>query len=131
MLTAIADVLSLTLSGQNELRRQLLHCFHDKTLLLVLDNFDQVLTEAGFLGELLQHGSAITLLVTSRVALHLQEECLYPVAGLVYPATDQAALDWNEIEHFDVVQLFVEQARRVQPGFPPARNRLACCACAS
>jgi predicted ATPase/DNA-binding CsgD family transcriptional regulator len=117
LVTAVADALGIVSSAQANPRTQLFTHLANKQLLLVLDNFEQLLDGAGLLPELLQAAADVQLLVTSRTALHLQEEWLYPLSGLPYPALDQAAPEWREAATFDAVQLFVERVRRVRPGF--------------
>ena len=53
------------------------------------------------------------VLVTSREALNLHEEWLYQVDGLPYPAADRL----EALDTFSAVQLFIQCARRVRPGF--------------
>ena len=85
-----------------------------RRLLLVVDNFEQVLPAAGFLGQLLQAAPGLRLLVTSRAPLRLSPEQEYPVAPLAVPGPIdplEAALE------SPAVRLFVERAGRVRPGF--------------
>src|SRR6185369_952877 len=60
----------------------------------------------------------VTVLVTSREALSLREEWLYPLRGMATPPTVCA----TALENYDAVQLFVYHARRVQPHFDPAND---------
>jgi predicted ATPase/DNA-binding SARP family transcriptional activator len=62
----------------------------DRELLLVLDNFEQVVEAGSFLLELLGKAPRLTLLVTSRRVLHLSDEQVFPVQPL--PAEDAVAL---------------------------------------
>lgn len=125
---AIAQTLGLTFRGQEKQHTALLHALRDKTLLLILDNFEQLLppnsppvgtdqrnSVLDFLAELLRTAPALQVIVTSRMRLQLQGEWLFPVQGL--PAPPQ--LDTSQVEHFDAVQLFLQQARRVWPAFQP------------
>ena len=55
------------------------------------------------------------LLITSRASLRLQEEWLYPLAGMGFAGRD---LDQSDsMHHYDAVELFVERARRADPNF--------------
>jgi predicted ATPase/DNA-binding NarL/FixJ family response regulator len=112
--SAIADGMSFILSGQDDPGYQLARHLRDKELLLVLDNFEQLL-EGGsdLLACLLAEAPGLKLLITSREVLNLLEEWLYPVAGLAYPP--HATLE--NLESYGAVQLFVERARRVRPSF--------------
>jgi predicted ATPase len=122
LMPALADTLDITLSGHDVPQAQLLNFLRDKELLLVLDNFEQLLAGAGLLTDLLQAARAVKFLVTSREVLKLQEEWLYRVEGMPYPV----ALSPNppaiaeappSIETYPAVQLFVERARRVRRDF--------------
>jgi len=62
----------------------------DRELLLVLDNFEQVVDAAPALGGLLAATSALRLLVTSRTPLRVQGEHLFPLPPLA--AADAAGL---------------------------------------
>jgi predicted ATPase/DNA-binding CsgD family transcriptional regulator len=123
LVSALADALSLSLSGRSDPRQELLDGLQPKTALLVLDNFEQLREESGLLSEILAHAPGVSVLVTSQTALQLQEEWLYPLSGLPYPQGEQADLPWNEIENFDAVKLLVERVRRVRPGFSPPAER--------
>jgi len=70
------------------------------SLLLVLDNVEQIRTAGPTLVELLRRVPRLTLLVTSRVVLRVSGERVYPVA----PLADDAA-----------VRLFLERAREAEP----------------
>ncbi|MBI1882430.1 MAG: hypothetical protein HYR94_30010 [Chloroflexi bacterium] len=74
-------------AGQEEPQTQLINHLQDKQILLVLDNFEQLLAEQGetLLGDILRATLGVKFLVTSREVLNLQEEWLYPIQGLSYP----------------------------------------------
>lgn len=114
---AIADALNFALSGQAQPRLQLLDYLSDKDMLLVLDNFEQLLPEGGaeFLLDILKAAPAVRLLVTSREVLNLREEQLYPVQGMPFPSSAYR----GDIEAYSAVVLFVERAWRVRPDFSP------------
>ena len=63
----------------------------------------------------------ITVLVTSRERLNLQEEWLFPLAGLALPPA--APEETTQPETTEAVQLFVQVAQRVQPAFDPQHSR--------
>jgi len=111
--STIADALSLSFAGPDEPQRQVLNYLREKEVLLVLDNFEHLLSEAMFVREMLRHAPDVRLLVTSREALNLREEWLYPVSGLAYPDDD----DEENLADYGAVQLFLERARRVRPDF--------------
>lgn len=97
--------------GSADPERALLEALRHQELLLLLDNFEQLLPETTILSRILQQAPEVTLLVTSRERLGLQEEWLLPVDGLAPPQDDAAG------EQSDSMQLFLQCARRVRPGF--------------
>ena len=74
LVPAIAQAVGLTFYGEGELHQQLLDYLHEKTLLLLLDNFEHLLDGAALISTLLAYAPGITVFVTSRAALSLQEE---------------------------------------------------------
>ncbi len=88
----------------------------DDTLLLVLDNFEQVLPAAPQVSGLLQETPALTVLVTSREPLQLRWEHELPIQPLAVPSRE-ANVDLDELAGVDSVALFVERAQAVQPTF--------------
>jgi len=90
--------------------RQLCAHLHDRQLLLLIDNFEQVLSEAALLSHLLQAAPRLKIIVTSREVLRLEEEWVYPVEGMEVPMPG----DERPFSSFGAVQLFMERAQRVR-----------------
>ena len=118
--SAIASGIGFAFYGPNDPKNQLLNYLANKHMLLVLDNIEHLLVEGSNQGvitdliiEILQQAPQIKLLITSREALNLGEEWIYEVKGLDYP--EVKAMD--KADKFSSVALFVQQARRVRPGF--------------
>jgi predicted ATPase/transcriptional regulator with XRE-family HTH domain len=113
---AIAQVLGLQQVADVPLIDALVAYLRPRHLLLVLDNVEQLLSATSLLAMLLAAAARLHLLVTSREALHLPGEHVYPLASLPVPdltsAASPAALADNP-----AVALFCERARAVQPGF--------------
>jgi predicted ATPase/DNA-binding CsgD family transcriptional regulator len=119
IVAAVADALGLALPGADDPEMQLLHYLRDRTALLVLDNFEHLLEGAEFLSNLLQRAPGVKLLVTSRASLNLQEEWIYPVAGLPFPRCDSAPEgDHANPAEFDAVRLFASCVERIRLDFP-------------
>src|SRR5437667_4697778 len=88
----------------------------DKHLLLLLDNFEQVLEAAPALVELLLACPSIKIMVTSRAVLHVEGEYEFSVPPLSLP--DPLHLPaYEELLHYAAVALFVERAQMVKPQF--------------
>jgi predicted ATPase/class 3 adenylate cyclase len=116
VLPAIAQVLGVTDAAGTSLPVALAAYLRPRQLLLVLDNFEQVLAAALPVYDLLREAPQLTVLVTSRTVLRVAGEREYVVASLPVPAVDLddavAALAQNAS-----VQLFVERAQAQAAGF--------------
>lgn len=112
--SAIADVLQVHLTQSEEPMTQLLAYLQEKELLLVMDNFEHILDGAGLVSRILEIAWNVKFLVTSRVALNLSDEWLYPLYGLSYPLPSDVE---KVISSYSAVKLFTERARRVNRGF--------------
>jgi predicted ATPase/class 3 adenylate cyclase len=88
-----------------------------QTMLVVFDNFEQVTAAALAVAELLRECPGLKVLVTSREALNIRGERVYPVRPLALPGTDVDRLLVAELAESEAVQLFVERARAVRPDF--------------
>ncbi len=88
----------------------------DQSLLLILDNFEQVVAARKSLVELLTACPMLKIVVTSRNMLHVQAEHIFEVPPLALP--DMAHL--SDVETLSLcasIELFVQRARAVLPGF--------------
>jgi non-specific serine/threonine protein kinase len=116
VLSTIARTLGVHETGGLPPGRGLQRALRERTLLLVLDNFEHVLPAAGDLAVLLEGCSRIKLLVTSREPLRLRWEREVPVAPLGLPEPDQSH-DPVLAARAGAVALFVERARDREPHF--------------
>src|SRR5947209_3579811 len=85
-------------------------------LLLVLDNLEHLLAAADIVSQLLVTCPQLTILVTSRVTLHLAAEHQYPVPPLPAPIPGHLP-DLESLSRYDAIQLFVQRAEAVKAGF--------------
>jgi predicted ATPase/DNA-binding SARP family transcriptional activator len=93
----------------------LLEYLEDRTVLLVLDNVEQLLPDVGLVAELLEAAPRLLVLATSRAPLRLAAEHEYPVPPLeVAPA---ARSSFEQLAANDAVRLFASRARAVDPAF--------------
>jgi predicted ATPase/class 3 adenylate cyclase len=88
----------------------------DRELLLVLDNFEQVLAAAPTLAGLLLSAPGLRLLVTSRTPLRLRGERAYRVPQLDVPDLRRPAVA-AEVAEYESVRLFVERAQAAAVDF--------------
>jgi predicted ATPase/class 3 adenylate cyclase len=116
VLGAIAQVLGIQDAGDRPLADTVDDWLRDRNLLLVLDNFEHVLTASALVARLLASAGRLHVLATSREVLHLAGEREYPVDPLEVP--DPAAeVRTERLLEIDAVLLFVERARAVRPEF--------------
>src|SRR5215217_3305011 len=119
-LELVASTIGLALgvkeSAEQSLVESLKNYLRDKRLLLVLDNFEQVLEGAPLVGELLGACPKLKFLATSRIPLRLYGEQEYPVPPLSLP--DPKVIPLLEVlTQYEAVKLFVERARAVKADF--------------
>jgi predicted ATPase/DNA-binding SARP family transcriptional activator/DNA-binding CsgD family transcriptional regulator len=103
--------------------QQLLDYFRAKRMLVILDNFEQLLDASQFVGELLAAAPGLRLLITSRVALNRDDEWFHPVGGLSFPAADDDVSGVAQLARYDAVRLFEQHARRARSDFSLSRAR--------
>ena len=114
--TAVADAVGVDLLPGTSVAHTLRERFGSSAVLLVLDNFEQVMAAAPFLTDLLAAVPTLRVLVTSQSPLRISVEREYHLPPLELPA----AIDDPDVEiaaASPAVELFVECARAVRPGF--------------
>jgi non-specific serine/threonine protein kinase len=114
VLPEIAQSLGLVASSGRSPRAGLEKYLGDRDVLLVLDNFEQVVSAASELAELLAHCPRLTLLVTSRETLRIEGEHDYPVHPLSLP---KGSATIEELRTAEATQLFVLRARAANAEF--------------
>ena len=87
-----------------------------KRLMLVLDNFEQVVTAAPLVADLLAACPELKVLISSRAALRVRAEHEFAVGPLAVPAP---ALPFaaDAVQAYAAVDLFVQRARAIRPDF--------------
>lgn len=115
--SAVAQVLGVPVSGSRTPLEGVVEHLHDKTILLVLDNFEQLLPAgAPAATQLLQSGPGVKLMVSSRSVLHVYGEQEYGVEPLGVPA-QKTHLGLDALRQYEAVKLFIERAVAVKPDF--------------
>ena len=116
VIATITRTLGIKEVGERPLLDLLKSYLQDKHLLLLPDNFEQVLPAAPQLSNLLAACPHVKVLVTSRAVLHVHGEHEYPVPPLALP--DLSHLPESEtISQYASVALFLERARAARPNF--------------
>jgi predicted ATPase len=113
---AVTAALGIRPEGTRPVLDLLIDRLQGQRLLVVLDNVEQLVAAASDLGALLAACPALTVLVTSRIALRLRGEHEVPLAPLPTPRGGPWA-DAEEIERSAAVRLLVARARQVRPDF--------------
>ena len=123
VIQSIADALSIRLDGGGQPLRQLMRTLAKQRLLLVLDNFEQLMDTVPLLVELLSTAPAVTCLISSRHPLQVQAERQLLLDGLAYPAQSDLAPSHQItpalIEQYSAVAFFLERAQHIAPNFTP------------
>src|SRR5687767_8801154 len=115
-LPAVAETLGVRETGEQPLDETLKDYLSERRMLLVLDNFEQVLGAAPAVTELLAVAPGLKVLATSRTSLRLYGEHVYPVPPLSLPDLKlQPPLE--RLTQYEAVGLFVERARALKPDF--------------
>lgn len=92
---------------------QLIEYLRDRRLLLALDNFEQLISGADLLAEILAASPGVKMLVTSRERLRLAAEWVFEVGGMSFPPNGGL----ESLETYSAVQLFIQNARRARASF--------------
>jgi predicted ATPase/class 3 adenylate cyclase len=111
---AIAQSLTLTETPGRSIVDSLKDYLTNKLLLLILDNFEQVISSSSLVAELLMVCKELKIIVTSRERLHIGGEHEYPVLPLDMPnPTQMPSLD--SLSQYSAVELFLQRAKAVKP----------------
>jgi len=116
VVATITRTLGVKETGERSLFDLLITYLQDKHLLLLLDNFEQVLAAAQELSDLLADCPLLKILVTSRAVLHIRGEHEFPVPPLALPDLNHLP-DSETLSQYAAVDLFLERARASRPDF--------------
>jgi predicted ATPase/DNA-binding CsgD family transcriptional regulator len=97
---------------------QIIDAIRSRSMLLVLDNLEQLIDAAPVFARLAEAGAGLALLNTSRVPLRIRSEIEFPLAPLVLPKFGEyRSPELSDIEKSPAVALFVDRAQSVNPAF--------------
>ena len=95
-----------------------------RSILFLIDNFEQVVDAATDLTPMLGAGDSVRLVVTSREPLRLAAERVFPVTSLAVPPVE-AVTDAAELRSFPATELFLARAASVEGTTTSLSRRLA------
>src|SRR6266702_292075 len=116
VIPAAAQALDVKEIGGQPLLELLKVSLREKHLLLLLDNFEQVVRAALQLAELLAACPQLKILVTSRMALHVSAEQEFAVPPLTLPDPKHLP-DLVVLSQYEAVALFIQRAQAVKSNF--------------
>jgi predicted ATPase/tRNA A-37 threonylcarbamoyl transferase component Bud32 len=114
IVSAIATATSYQFQAdEREQKQQILDFLSNKDMLLVLDNYEHLLEEAGLVTDILKATPKVKILVTSRQRLNQLSETIFNLQGMDFPAWETPA----DALEYAAVKLFLQSARRAMPDF--------------
>ncbi len=113
--STIMHTLGKNLSGHQDPWEDVMRYLADAQILLILDNLEHIIDEAiKGIGKLVQQLTRLTIMVTSREALNLEDEWLVQLSGLEIPTSES-----DDLESFAATNLFLRIAERTKGSFEP------------
>jgi predicted ATPase/DNA-binding XRE family transcriptional regulator len=124
VLEALARSLGLNPHSDQLLVEQVTAALAEQQILLLLDNFEQVIEASGTVADLLEYCSRLKILVTSRERLRVYGEYAYLVPTLELPPLPQLnkPYPWATLLEYPAVELFVQRAQAVEATFELTAN---------
>ena len=114
--STIAHSLGVQVSGTELPLTRVLDFVKGKRMLLVLDNFEQILPAAPVVGQLLGASPSLKVIASSRAPLRIAGEQEFPVPPLELPNPERLP-SLEVLAQSDAVRLFIERAMAVRPDF--------------
>jgi len=115
-LTQVAGALGLQESGDVPLEDLLKEYVEHRKLLLVMDNFEQILSAVPLVEDLLSTAASLKVLATSRIPLGIYGEHEYAVPPLSVPDPKRLP-DLGALSQYEAVRLFIDRAGAAKAGF--------------
>lgn len=121
LLSTLANAVNISFLDEIPQQTQLISHLRDKTLLLLMDNFEHLIMEAQIIADIIEGASSVQILLTSRERLNLHGEWVFEVGGMSFPARTRMGglvnFPPHPLESYSAVQLFIQSARRVRADF--------------
>lgn len=120
--SAIAQALEIKENPGEPLLQTIITQLHEKQLLLVIDNFEHVISAAPHVGSLISLCPRLKVLITSRRPLKINYENEFSVTPLTFPEDQDFAV--TGISQYSAIQLFIERVKAVDPTFEATADNL-------
>lgn len=117
VLSTIAKTLAIQESETLSIAERVKSTLHNQQLLLILDNFEQVVAAAPLVEDLLASCPQLKILITSRAVLHLHTEQAFMLAPLALPDPHEELPATERLLQFAAVDLFVQRAQAILADF--------------
>jgi predicted ATPase/class 3 adenylate cyclase len=114
--STIAQALGLKESGRQDSLDGLRQYLDGRRMLLILDNFEQVIAAAPVVTDLLKSSAGVKILATSRVPLRVSGEQEFAVPPLRLPDPRHPP-PLDSLSQYEAVALFIQRALTVKPDF--------------
>ncbi|MGH2616691.1 MAG: ATP-binding protein, partial [Thermomicrobiales bacterium] len=116
VMPGVAQALGVRQGAAQDVTDQIAAALRGRRVLLVLDNFEQILDAGAEVLALLERAPDLSVLVTSRSPLRLRGERRYPLAPFDAPHPDDVGdPDW--LSQTPAVTLYAQRAQAVDPDF--------------
>ena len=115
VVTAIAETMRISLARIEDEIAGVSAAIGEERVLLILDNFEQVVGAASAVSRLLGSSPGVKVLATSREPLRIRAERTYPVNPLDLPSDGEVGV--SDLTDIEAVKLFVMRARAAVPDF--------------
>jgi len=116
VIPAIAQALEVKETAEQSLLELLKASLREKQILLILDNFEQIVSAVEHVAALLTACLRLKIVVTSREVLHVRAEHEFAVPPLALPDPKRLP-DPIVLSQYEAVALFIERAQAARPDF--------------
>jgi predicted ATPase/DNA-binding winged helix-turn-helix (wHTH) protein len=112
----IMQTLGIDESADQDFVETLKSYLHERQILLILDNFEQIISASSLVKELLNSSVGLKILITSRVAFQFENETEFIVKPLNIPPPE-SNLSFEKLQEYAAVELFIKKAKTVKSHF--------------
>lgn len=116
VMPVIAETMHIKESGTQSVFHNIVEYLKNKHVLLVLDNFEQIINAELQIVELFTECPLLKILITSREPLHVRGEKAFAIPPLTFPKLEKNK-SIEKLTQFEAVRLFIESALSVKQDF--------------